>query len=72
MCVVNIVLLVGNYVMIGTYFFMAMSALEDVGVVSKGFQTVIFAPAVAIVFAVLAAKAIFRDEILVRSVDRIR
>ena len=41
------------------------------GVAMAGGTPIVF-PAIALIFTFLAARAIFRDEILVRSVDRIR
>ncbi|MFR9651384.1 MAG: DUF4293 domain-containing protein [Rikenellaceae bacterium] len=72
LCIVNVVLLLGNYLLLGTYFFMAVGAFKEIGIESRGFHPAVFASLVSIVLVLFAAKAIFRDEMLVRSVDRIR
>lgn len=71
-CVVEIVLLIGYYLMIGVYYYLSCRVFAEVGVATHGFHPALFAPAGAIVLCVLAAKAIFRDELLVRTSDRIR
>lgn len=71
-CVVGSVLTVGYYLMMGAYFFLSCRVFEDAGVVSRGFHPALFAPAIAIVLSLMAAKRVFADELLVRSVDRIR
>lgn len=72
LCAIECVLLLGNYIMIGAYFFLSCRAFEQIGVVSRGFHPALFAPLVAIVLCYIAGRAIFSDELLVRSVDRIR
>ncbi|MFI3289978.1 MAG: DUF4293 domain-containing protein [Rikenellaceae bacterium] len=72
LCAIECVLLIGNYAMIGAYFFLSCRAFEEIGIASKGFHPALFAPLAAIVFCYLAGRAIFGDELLVRSVDRIR
>ncbi len=71
-CAVEVVLLIGFYAMIGAYFFLSSRALEGQGEFVRGIYPVLFAPLVSIVLSLLAAKSIFKDEILVRSADRIR
>ena len=39
---------------------------------TQGFKPAIVLPLVCLLFAYLAARAIFRDELLVRAADRIR
>lgn len=72
LCAIECVLLLGNYVMIGAYFFLSCRAFSEVGVVAKGFHPAVFAPLAALVLTLFAGKAILNDELLVRSVDRIR
>ncbi len=72
LCAIECVLLFGNYAMIGAYYFLSCRAFSEVGVVSKGFHPAVFAPLAAIVLCFFAGKAILNDEVLVRSVDRIR
>lgn len=71
-CVVETVLLFGYYAMIGVYYYLSCRAFSEVGVTTHGFHPALFAPVVSIVFCLLAAKAIFQDELLVRTADRIR
>ncbi len=72
LCAIEGVLLVGNYAMIGAYTFLGTRAFEQMGVEHIGFHPALFAPLAAIVFCFLAGRAILSDELLVRSVDRIR
>ena len=72
LCVVELVLLAGCVIMEGIYCYLAYRAVSELpfGAVSIGVWTIL--PLIAIVFVVLAFRAIFRDEMLVRSLDRIR
>lgn len=72
LCVVNVVLLFGNYLLLGTYYFMVIGAFKEIGIEARGFHPAIFTPLASIVLVLFAAKAIYKDEMLVRSVDRIR
>ncbi len=72
LCGIEGVVLVGNYAMIGAYTYLGTRAFAHIGVESVGFHPALFAPAVAIVLCFLAGKAMLSDELLVRSVDRIR
>lgn len=71
-CVVEVVLLFGFYVMLGTYYYLCCRVFGDIGVEMRGMHSTIAAPLVAIIFTLFAAKSIFKDEMLVRSTDRIR
>ncbi len=71
-CGIEGVLLIGNYAMIGAYTYLGTRAFEQFGVESVGFHPALFAPLVAIVLCFFSGRAILRDELLVRSVDRIR
>ena len=72
LCIVEIVLLVGSLVMMGVYGYLAMQTVESLTLAASNFRFVVVFPLVAIIFVVLAARAIFKDELLVRSLDRIR
>ncbi len=72
MCGVEIVLILGYYAMLGAYYYLSYRFFAVSIVIEKGFHPALFAPAIALILAALAAKSIFQDEILVRSVDRIR
>ncbi len=76
LCAVEMVLLLGASLMEGIYYYLSRRAFFGLehpeGYVQSGIQPVIFLPLVGLIFAYLAIRAIFRDELLVRGVDRIR
>lgn len=72
LCVVEMVLLVGAAVMEGVYYFLSWRVFSDLAFHTQGFKPAIALPLVCLLFAYLAARAIFRDELLVRAADRIR
>lgn len=72
LCVVEIVLLLGSAVMIGIYYYLSARVFSQLEFGAKGIHVGIVLPLVAIVFDVLAIRGIFKDEMLVRSLDRIR
>lgn len=51
---------------------MSRRLFSELALHHQGFKPAIALPVVALLFAFLAARAIFRDEMLVRSADRIR
>ena len=72
LCVVEIVLLLGSAVMEGVYYFLSWRVFSEQAFHTQGFKPAIALPLVCLLFAYLAARAIFRDELLVRAADRIR
>lgn len=76
LCVVEMVLLLGCSLMEGIYYYLsrrAFFALEHAeNYMQSGIKPTILLPLVGLLFAYLAVRAIFRDELLVRDVDRIR
>ena len=72
LCVVEMVLLLGSLVMEGVYYFLSWRVFSDLTFHTQGFKPAIVLPLVCLLFAYLAARAIFRDELLVRAADRIR
>lgn len=72
LCVVEMVLLVGSCVMEGAYYFLSWRAFSDLALHTQGFKPAIALPLVCLLFAYLAARSVFRDEMLVRAADRIR
>ena len=73
LCAVEIVLLLGCIAFMAIYFWLSgANALEDAIVEHRHFGWSAIMPIVALVFTSLAARATFKDEILVRSLDRIR
>lgn len=67
LCAAEVVLLVGSLVVMGIYYYLS-TRLFDICSLKLG----IAMPLLAIVFVGLAIRSIFRDEVLVRSLDRIR
>ncbi|MFI3319860.1 MAG: DUF4293 domain-containing protein [Rikenellaceae bacterium] len=72
LCVVEAVLLVGSCIMIGAYIFLSHRAFSGLELFSQGYKPILVLPVVSIFLVFFAAKAIFKDELLIRSVDRIR
>lgn len=72
LCVVEMVLLVGAAVMEGVYYFLSWRVFSGMTFHTQGFRPAIALPLVGLLFAWLAARAIFRDELMVRAADRIR
>ena len=73
LCAVEIVLLLGCIAFMAIYFWLSgANALEEAVVEHRHFGWSAIMPIVALVFTSLAARATFKDEILVRSLDRIR
>lgn len=72
LCVVEMVLLLGSVILEGVYYFLSWRVFSDLTFHTQGFRPAIALPLVCLLFAYLAARAIFRDELLVRAADRIR
>ena len=72
LCVVEMVLMIGATVMEGIYYFLSSRIFSDMAFHTQGFKPAIALPLVGLLFAFLAARAIFHDELLVRDADRIR
>jgi hypothetical protein len=73
LCAVEIVVLLGCIAFMAIYFWLSgANALEDAVVLHRQFGWAAIMPIVALVFTALAARATFKDEVLVRSLDRIR
>jgi hypothetical protein len=71
LCAAEIVLLVGSLVVMGIYYYLSHRIFDAAnGIIS--IKVGIVMPILAIVFVALAIRSIFRDEVLVRSLDRIR
>ncbi len=70
LCVVEIILALGTLIIAGVYYYLANRIF---GVDADSSLRIISAlPLVAIFFDYLALKAIFKDELLIKSLDRIR
>lgn len=72
LCVAEMVLLLGAAIMEGVYYFLSYRVFSEQTFHTQGFKPAIALPVVCLLFAYLAARAIFRDELLVRAADRIR
>ncbi|MEG0788598.1 MAG: DUF4293 domain-containing protein [Alistipes sp.] len=72
LCVVEMVLLVGSEVIMAIYYFLGQRFFAEFAHHTQGMKVTIALPLVCLLFAYLAARAIFHDEMLVRSLDRIR
>ncbi len=72
LCVVEIVLLIGAVVMEAVYYFLSWRVFSDLTFHTQGFRPAIALPLVCLLFSYLAARAIFRDELMIRAADRIR
>lgn len=73
LCAVEIVLLLGCIAFEAIYFWLSgANALEELVVEHRHLGWAAIMPIVSLVFTALAARATFKDEITVRSFDRIR
>ncbi len=72
LCIVQMVLLVGVEVLMAVYYFLSYRFFATYEFHAQHMQVAILFPLVCLVPEYLAARAIFRDELLVRSLDRIR
>lgn len=72
LCVAEIVLLVGAQGMVLIYCFLSNRMFSEMEFHAAKLSVASFLPVAGIVFCWLAARAIMRDEIMVRSLDRIR
>ncbi|MBQ2702307.1 MAG: DUF4293 domain-containing protein [Alistipes sp.] len=71
LCAAEIVLLVGSSVVMGIYYYLSARLFDSVNGLGN-LKLGVIMPLLSIVFVALATRAIFRDEVLVRSLDRIR
>lgn len=72
LCVVEAVLLLGGVAMETVYYLLGCRVFADMELHEQGIRPAAMLPLVAILFALLAARAVFRDEMMVRAADRIR
>ena len=72
LCVVEMVLLVGSAVMEGVYYFLSYRVFAEQTFHTQVLKPAVVLPLVCRLFAYLAARAVFRDELMVRAADRIR
>ena len=72
LCAVEMVLLLGTVAFIGIYYYLSSRMMSQAEIHVHGFRIAAVFPLVSLVLDYLAMRAIFRDEILVKSLDRIR
>ena len=72
LCVVEIVLLAGAQVIMLIYCFLSNRMFSEMEFYAHSLHVTVFLPVAGIVFSWLAARGIMHDEIMVRSLDRIR
>lgn len=72
LCAVNIVLLVGAIIFMAIYYYLSARMFSGLEFQTRGFRIAVIFPLISIILNYLAMRAIFKDEMLVRSLDRIR
>ena len=72
LCAVEAVLLLGVIVFIALYYWFTIRMFAGFNIEHKQLGWAAIMPVLALILDVLAARAIFKDEVLVRSLDRIR
>ena len=72
LCAVELVLLLGAQIFMALYYYLGNRMFEQLEFHTQGIRIAIIFPLVAIILDYLALRAIFKDEMLVRSRDRIR
>ena len=72
LCAVELVLLVGSTVFMALYYFLSNRMFSQLEFSAHGMHIAIIFPAIAIILDYLALRAIFKDEMLVKSLDHIR
>lgn len=72
LCGAEAVLLLGVVVFIALYYWLSSRIFEGVAIEHQQFGWAAPMPLVSLILTYLAGRAIFKDEILVRSLDRIR
>ena len=72
LCAVELVLLLGAQIFMALYYYLSNRMFNQLEFHTQGIRIAIIFPLVAIILDYLALRAIFKDEMLVRSLDRIR
>ena len=73
LCGAEVVLLLGAVAFVVIYYWLSVAnALESVDIEHRSFGWAAIMPLLSLIPAILAVRAIFKDEIMVRSLDRIR
>ena len=72
LCAVEFVLLIGSVIFMAIYYYLGNRFFSEIAFHAQGFRIAIIFPLIALVLNYLAMRAIFKDEMLVKSLDRIR
>lgn len=72
LCAVELVLLVGSVIFMAIYYYLGGRMFSQLEFNTQGFRIAIIFPVVSLILDYLAMRAIFHDEMLVRSLNRIR
>lgn len=74
LCAVEIVLLLGSLIFMGIYYYLSNRIFSELGlqVHITSIRIAVIFPIVSLILTYMASRAIFKDEMLVRSLDRIR
>lgn len=72
LCAVELVLLLGSAVFMALYYFLSNRMFSQLEFSAHGMHIAIIFPIIAIILDYLALRAIYKDEMLVKSLDRIR
>lgn len=72
MCAVEIVLLLGAIAFMAIYYYLSGRMFSELEFHAQSFRIAMVFPLVSLILVYMAARAIFKDEMLVRSLDRIR
>lgn len=72
LCAAELVLLIGSLVFIGIYYWLSNRMFDDIDTTHERLAIGALMPLLSVIAVWLAMRAIFRDEMLVRSLDRIR
>ena len=72
LCAVELILLIGAQIFMAIYYYLSNRMFSNLEFHTQGLHIAIIFPLVALILDYLALRAIFRDEALVRSLDRIR
>ncbi|MBR4999907.1 MAG: DUF4293 family protein, partial [Rikenellaceae bacterium] len=69
---VEIVLLLGSLIFMGIYYFLSNRMFSELDFHIQSLRIAVVFPVVSLILTYMASRAIFKDEMLVRSLDRIR
>ena len=72
LCAVEIVLLLGSLIFMGIYYFLSNRMFSELDFHIQSLRIAVVFPVVSLILTYMASRAIFKDEMLVRSLDRIR